>query len=46
MEKQKSLNLGPRLRYLDICGLEFVKATVILEISTLEFSERKSFVQK
>ena len=36
-EKQKFLNLGPNMRYLDSFGLEFENNTVIFEISTLAF---------
>ena len=35
--KQKWLNLEPKMPYLGIFGLEFEKAIVIFEISTLEF---------
>ena len=36
-KKQKCLNLGPKMPYLGIFGLEFQKTIVIFEISTLEF---------
>ena len=34
---EKCLNLGPKLLYLGIFGLEFEKAIVIFEIKTLKF---------
>ena len=37
MEKQKCLNLRPKMNDLGICGLEFKNNIVIYEISTLEF---------
>ena len=37
MEKQKCLNLRPKMNDLEICGLEFKNNIVIYEISTLEF---------
>ena len=37
VEKQKSLNLRPRMSYLSTFGLEFENDIVIFEISILEF---------
>ena len=36
VKKWKCLNLGPKMPYLGIFGLEFQKAIVIFEISTLK----------
>ena len=36
-KKQKCLNLGPKMPYLSIFGIEFQKTIVIFEISTVEF---------
>ena len=36
-EKQKCLNLGPKMPDLGILGMEFWKTIVIFEISTLKF---------
>ena len=40
--KQKYLNLGPKMPYLGIFGLEFQKTIVIFEISTLKFVKNES----
>ena len=40
--KEKCLNLGPKIPYLGILGLEFQKFIVIFEISTLEFVKNES----
>ena len=37
VQKQKSLNLGPKMLYVGIFRLEFEKNIVIFEISTLKF---------
>ena len=37
MQKQKPLNLKPKIPDLGICGLEPEKTIFIFEISTLEF---------
>ena len=37
VQKQKPLNLGPKMSDLDIFELEFENNIVIFEISTLEF---------
>ena len=37
LEKQECLNLGQKMLYLGIFGLESSKAIVIFEISTLKF---------
>ena len=39
--KQKKINLGAKLSYLCISGLEFGKTIVIFEISTVEFIKCK-----
>ena len=44
-EKWKCLNLGPKMPYLGIFGLEFEKNIVIYEISVLEFVLLQSLVQ-
>ena len=36
-KKRKCLNLGPKIHYFGIFGLEFENNIVIFEISTLEF---------
>ena len=36
-EKQKCLNFGPKMPYLDIFGVELWKTIVIFDISTLKF---------
>ena len=36
-KRQKSLNLGPKMSYLGIFGLEVENNNVIFEISSLEF---------
>ena len=41
MQKQKYLNLGQKLLYLDFFGLLFEKGIVIFEINTLEFLKPK-----
>ena len=46
MEKQKCLNLGPKMPYLGIFDLELKKTIVIFEISTLEFVKNESLTQK
>ena len=40
-QKEKSLNLRPKMSYLGTFGLEFEKAVVISEISTLEFRKNE-----
>ena len=46
MKKQKCLNLGLKIPYLGIFGLEFLKAVVIFEISTLKFVKFQNFPKK
>ena len=46
VQKQKSLNLGPKMPYLRIFRLEFKNTIVIFEISVLEFVLLQSLVQK
>ena len=36
-QKQKCLNLGPKMLYIGIFGQEFQKTIVIFEISNLDF---------
>ena len=36
-QKQKCLNLGPKMLYMGIFGQEFQKTSVIFEISNLNF---------
>ena len=36
-QKQKCLNLGPKMLYMGIFGQEFQKTSVIFEISDLNF---------
>ena len=43
-KKQKCLNLGPKMPYSDIFGLEFQKTIVKFEISTLEFAKNESLI--
>ena len=38
--------MGPNMPYLVIVGLEFWKAFVLLEISTLQFVKLKKFAKK
>ena len=38
VEKQKCLNLGPKLPYLVILGLDFENNIVLFEISTFNFA--------
>ena len=42
-EKQKYLNSGPKIPYLDIFGLKVWNALVIFEISTLKFIQKRVF---
>ena len=44
--RKKCLNLGPKMSYLGILGLEFWKTIVIFEISTFEFVKLQNFVKK
>ena len=37
VQKQKSLNVGPKISDLGIFGLEFENIVIIFEISTLDF---------
>ena len=46
MQKQKSLNLGPKVPDLQILGPEFENTIAVFEISLLEFVFVKSVVQK
>ena len=43
--KKKSSNLGPNMPYVDIFEIQFCKAIVIFEISTLDLWEMESVVQ-
>ena len=43
-EKQKCLNLEPKMPYLGNFGLEFQKITVIFEINTLKFVKNDSLI--
>ena len=45
-KKWKCLNLGLKVSYLGILGLEFNKAIVIFEISTLKFLTLRNFMKK
>ena len=45
-KKQKCLNLGSKMPDLSILVLEFQKAIVIFEISTLKFVEMQNWDQK
>ena len=45
-KKQKWLNMGPKMLYLVIVGLEFWKAFVLLEFSTLQFVKLKKFAKR
>ena len=38
VQKQNSLNLGPKMTYLGIFGLEFENNIIIFEISALNFT--------
>ena len=40
---KKSLDLGPKLPYFGIFGVEFVKTIVIFEISTFKFIKKNNF---
>ena len=46
VQKNKSLNLGPKMPDLGILGLEFEKNIVIFKISVLEFVLKQSLAQK
>ena len=46
VEKWKCLNLGPKIPYLGIFGLEFENNVVIFEITTLELVKLGNFVKK
>ena len=41
-QKQKCLNLGPKMPYLGIFGLELSKIIVIFEISTIKLVKKES----
>ena len=45
LKNKKCLNLGPKMHYLGIFGLEFSKTIVIFEISTLIFVYLQSFTK-
>ena len=45
-KKQKYVNLGPKMPYLDIFGLEISKTIVIFEITTLELVYLQNFLKK
>ena len=42
MKKWKCLNLGPKMPYLGVSGLEILKTIVIFEISNHEFVKQES----
>ena len=46
MKKQFFLNLGPKMLYLCLFGLEVQKATVRFEFSTLRFGQLQNFSKK
>ena len=46
VKKQKYVNLGPKMPYLDIFELEISKTIVIFEITTLELVYLQNFLKK
>ena len=46
MDKQKCLNLGSKMRYLGVSGLEFQKKFVIFEMNSLESASLHKFVEQ
>ena len=46
MQKEKTINLGPKMSYLGIFGLYFRKTVIIFEVTTLHFVKIQSFVHK
>ena len=46
VQKQKSLNLGPKIPYFGVFGLEFGKPVLMFEISTLKFVYLPNFDEK
>ena len=43
-KKQKRLNLGPKIPFLDIFGLEFTKSVFVFEINTLKFVKMSIYI--
>ena len=46
MDKQKCLNLGSKMRYLGVSGLEFQKKFVIFEMNSLESASLHKFAEQ
>ena len=46
LKKQKCVNLGPKMSYSHIFGLEFSKAHVTFKISTLKFVKLQNITKK
>ena len=46
LQREKKMNLGTKMPYLGILGMEFGKIIIMFEIGTLKFVYIQSLIQK